>query len=52
MLLIRFDSLQQMYRRGEGVEKDEAKSAAYKEKVLEYQEQINKQTQLEFQQGT
>lgn len=41
-----------MYRKGDGVEKDEAKGEEYKKKALDMQEEFKEQMQLEFQQGT
>lgn len=43
---------EQMYRKGDGVQKDEAKSEEYKKKALDMQEQFKQQAQLQFQQGT
>lgn len=40
-----------MYRKGDGVEKDEAKGEEFKKKAMEMQEQFKEQMQLQFQQG-
>ncbi|KAK8405752.1 hypothetical protein O3P69_001917 [Scylla paramamosain] len=44
-------NVSQMYRKGDGVEKDEAKSEEFKKKALDMQEQFKEQMQIQFQQG-
>lgn len=44
-------NLSQMYKRGEGTEKDEQKAEQIKRKALDMQDQIKRQTELKFQQG-
>lgn len=45
------DPSQQMYRKGDGVEKDEAKGEEFKKKAIDMQDQFKEQTQIQFQQG-
>ena len=40
-----------MYRKGDGVEKNEAKGEDFKKKTLDMQDQVNQQNQIQFQQG-
>lgn len=45
-------NLSQMYRKGDGVKKDEGKSEEFKKKAMDLQDQVKQQMQLQFQQGT
>lgn len=41
-----------MYRKGDGVDKNEEKSEEFKKKALDLQDQYKEQMQIQFQQGT
>ncbi|XP_042224377.1 cytochrome c oxidase assembly factor 7 homolog [Homarus americanus] len=45
-------NISQMYRKGDGVKKDETKSDEFKKKALDMQDQFKEQMQLQFQQGS
>lgn len=44
-------NISQMYRKGEGVTKDEALAEKFKKKALEIQDEMKNQKQLTFQEG-